>query len=57
MRTFKVWIVVWIAFTVQMFAVHYLPFPAWGKLLIGAIYGGAVGWGLTRWNNREPRTP
>ena len=52
MRRFTVWLVVWIAFMVQAFAVYYLPFSPWGKLLVGAIYGGVVGWGITRWKNR-----
>jgi hypothetical protein len=52
MRAFTVWIIVWIAFTLQAFAVHYLPFPPWGKLLVAVIYGGVVGWGIIRWKSR-----
>lgn len=52
MRAFTVWLVVWLAFMVQALAVHFLPFPPWGKLLVACLYGGAVGWGVTRWKNR-----
>jgi len=55
MRVWQLWIFTWIAFMVQAFVVYYLPFPPWGKLLVAAIYGGAVGWGLVRWKNQDPR--
>jgi hypothetical protein len=43
-------IVVWIAFMVGMIGVYFLPLPPWGKLLVGSLYGAAIGWGITRWN-------
>jgi hypothetical protein len=52
MRGFNVWLVVWIAFTVQALVIPFLPLPTWGRILVASIYGGLVGWGITRWKNR-----
>jgi hypothetical protein len=52
MRPLTIWTIVFAAFAAQAVVVHFLPFPAWGKLLVACLYGGLVGWGIVRLKSR-----
>jgi len=45
-------ILVGIAMMVGMLMIQLLPVQPWWRVLIAAIYGGVVGWGIMRWKNR-----